>query len=457
MKKEKAHQSLDMTQGRPLKLIITFALPLIAGNALQQLYNMVDSIVVGKFVGNTALAAVGIAFPVVFLLSSLFLGLGMGAMVLVSQYYGGGETENLERTVDTVYTALIVGALPISIGAVLLTNPILNIMNVPPDTRQEATIYLMILMGGIVGSLGYNLNAGLLQGVGDSRTPLLFLAIACLLNIALDLFFVLVIPLGVAGVAIATIMAQAFSWLYGIYYINRKYPQLNIRPFCFQFDVTIAKQIARLGFPSGIQNAMFSFGIMMMSRLVNSYGSAYAAGFSAANKLDTFAFLPIQSIATSVTSYTGQNVGAGRLDRVSQGTRAALGLSLGFAAAGLLVIPAGPFLMRMFTDDPEVIVAGMAFINRIMPFYWMMGIMFTLNSVIRGAGDAFTPMIASVLSLWIARVPGAYLFAHLFGRDNMHFCYPAGWVVGLAIIVPYYLSGKWKNKAVTRAGSTIQE
>ncbi len=449
--------SINMTSGSPFKLILTFALPLLLGNALQQLYNMVDSVVVGRYVGNTALASVGLAFPVIFMLSSLFMGMGVGAMVLVSQYFGAGENDNLRRTVDTVYTGLIVGAVPLSLLGIALTGVILDLLNVPPDMRAEAYTYLAIVMGGIIGSLGFNLNAGIMQGVGDSKTPLLFLAVACLLNIALDLLLVLVIPLGVAGVAIATIIAQAFSWIFGIVYINKKYPQLAIRPFVFRFDKRIFSQIIRLGLPAGIQMAMFSFSVLMMTRLVNSHGSAYAAGFAASNKLDTFVFLPIQSISTAVTTYTGQNIGAGRLDRVRNGTRSALIMSVGFSILGLLVMPAGPYLMQLFSSDALVVEAGMAFVNRIIPFYSLLAVMFVLNSVMRGAGESIIPMVAAVISQWAARVPAAYLFAHFLGRDNMHFAYPAGWMLGLIITIPFFLGGRWKHKALTQAGMNAEK
>lgn len=457
MEKKKQNASTDMTQGSAFRLILMFSLPMVAGNALQQLYNMVDSVVVGQFVGHTALAAVGISFPVIFMMASLFLGLGMGAMVMVSQYYGGGEAENLRRTVDTVYTALLVGGVPVTVLGILITKPVLGLLEVPADTWDEAYIYLVIVMAGLLGSLGYNLNAGLLQGLGDSRTPVIFLAIACLLNIVLDLFFVLVIPLGAAGVAIATIIAQAFSWIFGIFYINKKYPEIHIRPFSFRFDRRIFFQIVRLGIPAGIQQSLFSFAVLVMTRLVNGYGSAYAAGFSAANKLDTFAFLPIQSITNAVTTYTGQNIGAGKLDRVRHGTRASLLMCLAVAFAGLLIIPAGPYLMRLFSQDAAVIEGGMAFINRIMPFYWMLAFNFTLNNVMRGAGEAMIPMISAVVSMWLARVPAAWLLAMYTGRDNMHFSYAIGWVVGLCITIPYFLSGRWKNKAITRAGSNAEK
>lgn len=457
MSKAARSPSLDMTSGSPFKLILTFSLPLIAGSALQQLYNMVDSMVVGKFVGNTALTAVGAAFPVIFMLSGFFMGLGSGAMIIISQYYGAGQHENLRKTVDTMYTGLIVGGIPFSIIGVLLTNPFLTMLNIPPDAREETFLYMVIVMGGLLGSLGYNCNAGILQGLGDSRTPLLFLAIACVLNIILDILLVVVVPLGVAGVAIATVVAQTFSWIFGILYINKKFPEIKIRPFNFKFDKRIFSQILRLGLPLGVQQSLFSLAAILMTRLVNSYGSAYAAGFNAANKLDTFAFLPIQGISTAATTYTGQNIGAGKTERVRGGIKASLGLCFLFCIIGLLVIPAGPFLMRLFTDDPLVVDAGMAFIYRIMPFYFLLAINFTINSVMRGAGESVIPLIGAMVNMWLARVPTAYLLAHFFGRDSMHFSYAIGWVFGLAISLPYFLTGKWKNKSITRAGNNPEK
>ena len=331
----------DMTQGSPARLILFFALPLLVGNMFQQLYNMVDSIVVGRFVGSTALAAVGTAFPVVFLLSSMFMGLGIGAMVMVSQFYGAGDAERLKATIDTIYTALIVGIVPLSIVGILVSRPIIALLAVPADTADQCWIYMVIVLGGLIGSLGYNANSGILQGLGDSKTPLLFLVIACIINIVLDLLFVVVFHWGVAGVAIATIIAQAFSWIFGIFYINKKYPQIHIHPFCFKFDKALFGQIVKLGVPAGVQQALFSFGVMAMQRLINSYGSAFMAGFNGANKLDTFAFMPNQSFATAATTFVGQNIGANRPERVQKGTVATLWMSCGFSVlvAALLLQP----------------------------------------------------------------------------------------------------------------------
>ncbi len=441
----------DMTVGNPTKLILLFALPLIAGNFLQQLYNMVDSIVVGRFVGTTALAAVGTAFPVVFLLASLFMGLGMGAMVMVSQFYGAGDRERLQATIDTIYTALVVGAIPLSIIGMLLSGPLVAALGVPADVLPEFRIYLLFMLGGLIGNLGYNVNSGILQGLGDSTTPLLFLAIACGLNIVLDLVFVICFHWGVAGVAAATIIAQTFSWLFGVFYINKKYEGLHIRPFGMHFDKKLFGQIMKLGLPIGVQQALFSVGIMAMLRLVNASGSDFIAGYNAANKLDAIAFMPIQSFASAATTYVGQNIGANKPERVRKGALSAVAMSVVFSVvAGVILLITGPFCMQLFSTSSAVIASGMAYLNRILPFYALLAVMFILNGIMRGAGETTIPLLSSILSLWLARVPAAYLLAHFFGPENMHFCYVIGWILGLAICVPYYMSGKWKQKSIVQ-------
>ena len=446
----------DMTRGSPARLIFFFALPLLAGNLFQQLYNMVDSIVVGRFVGSTALAAVGTAFPVIFLLSSLFMGLGIGAMVMVSQFYGAGDTQRMRATVDTIYSALLVGIVPLSLLGIALSRPIISLLAVPADTVDQCYTYMVIVMGGLVGSLGYNANSGILQGLGDSRTPLLFLVLACGVNIALDLLFVVAFGWGVAGVAVATIFAQAFSWLFGVVVINRKYPELRIRLFRLRFDRALFRQILRLGLPAGVQQALFSFGVITMQRLINSYGSTFMAGFNGAGKLDSFAFMPIQSFSTAVTTFVGQNIGANKPERVREGTRATLAMSCGFSVViAVLLLLTGRFCMRLFSTDPEVIESGYAYLARILPFYWMLAIMFVMSGVMRGAGEMIVPMVTSLSALWLARIPAAYLLARFFGPANIHFSYAAGWLLGLIICIPYYFGGRWRSKSVVVPGEGV--
>ncbi|MDW5298857.1 MAG: MATE family efflux transporter [Sedimentibacter sp.] len=436
-----------MTEGSPFKIILAFAFPMLVGNVFQQLYNMVDSIVVGNYVGKTALAAVGTGFPIIFMMAAMFIGLGIGATVLISQYVGAGDMNNVRKTSQTIYTAMILSSIPVSIIGFILCEPILNLINTPADILPMAKQYMMIIFAGMVGSFGFNINSGILQGFGDSRSSLLFLAIATVMNIVLDLIFVLAFRWGVAGVAVATIIAQMFSWIFGVIYMRNKYEVLNFHILEFYFDKEIFKKILKLGLPTGIQQILFSIGIMSLQSLVNSYGSDFIAGFNVANKIDTFAFMPIQSFSNAVTTYTGQNIGAGRMDRVHQGTVAAITLSVIVCLMALIVIPLGPSILALFNSDSAVIDAGMIYLNNVMPIISLLAIVFTLNAVIRGAGESVVPMIGAIVSLWLGRLPAAYYIAANYGKEYMFLSYGVGWIFWLLITVPYYMSGKWKTKS----------
>lgn len=446
---KRAHGAMDMTQGSPARLIVTFSLPLLVGNIFQQLYNMVDSIVVGNYVGASALTAVGTGFPVVFLLASLFIGFAMGATVMIAQYIGAGDQASVARTVDTLYSALLILILPLSLLGVALTTPLLTLIRVPGEAFDQARVYCIVIFAGGVGSLGYNVNAGIMQGLGDSKTPLLFLAVACVLNIILDLLFVLSFGLGVFGVALATIIAQICSWVFGISYINWKYPFLHIRFLQMRIDRKLLGQIVRLGVPSAIHQCQFSVAILIMQALINGFGNDFAAGFSAANKIDSFAFMPIQSFCTATTTFVGQNMGAGRLDRVKQGTRSALLVSTAVCLVmTAIVIPLRRPLLMLFNRESAVVAAGEAYLLRVLTPMFVLAVMFILSSVLRGAGATMVPMAASIVSQWGARLPAAYLLARWFGPEELYWSYLIGWILGLAICLVSYGRGRWKDKCV---------
>lgn len=440
----------DMTSGNPYRLIVMFSIPLLIGNIFQQLYNMVDSIVVGNWIGEKALAAVGTGFPIIFMMSSLFMGIGTGATIMLSQYYGAKDYERVQKTVSTIYTALMVGILPLTLIGVFLSEPLLRLIQVPDDgTLEMATVYMVVIFIGMIGNLGFNINAGILQGFGDSRTSLLFLLIACIINIVLDLLFTVVFLWGVFGVALATIIGQACSWVFGIYYINRHYSCIHIRLFRFEFSKELFYQAMKLGIPSGIQQALFSIGIMFMQSLVNGYGSTFMAGFNGANKIDTFAFMPIQSFATAVTTYAGQNVGANNYMRVKQGTRAGMILSVSVCAVvGVILYPLSGLFMRMFGSEPGMIESGVSYLHCVLPFYALLAIQFIYTSVMRGAGEMVVPMVSSIVALWLARIPAAYLIANWFGKDYIFYSYAIGWALGILISAIYYYTGRWKRKSI---------
>ncbi|MFQ9601452.1 MAG: MATE family efflux transporter [Flavonifractor plautii] len=446
--KRNGHGAMDMTQGSPTRLIVLFSLPLLAGNVLQQLYNMVDSVVVGNYVGSSALTAVGAGFSIMFLISSLFLGFSMGATIMIAQYVGAGDQGAVGRTVDTIYSALLVIIVPLTLLGVLASGPLLTLIRVPQEAYEQARTYCMVVLGGIIGTLGYNMNSGIMRGLGDSRTPLIFLFIACVINIVLDLVFVLVFSWGVFGVALATILAQICSWVFGIFYINRKYPFLHIRLFRMRLDRRLLGQVIRLGIPSAIQECQFAVGILIMQALINGFGNDFAAGFTAANKIDTFAFMPIESFSIAATTYVGQNMGAGGWTGYRPGPPGP-----GAGHSGMPGHVGGgtalrrPLLM-LFNREPGVVAAGEAYLLRALSLMFILAMMFIMNGVLRGAGATTVPMVASIISLWAARIPVAYALAYFFGPEEIYWAYPIGWALGLLICVVSYCRGRWKDKCI---------
>lgn len=434
----------DMTEGNAFKLIIMFSLPMLLGNIFNQLYNVADSIIVGKFIGDNALAAVGTGFPIIFMITSLFSGFSTGATVLIAQFYGSRDFENMEKTADTVYGAMLIGSIPLTIIGVVFCEMFLYVTNVPLDIFSDSKTYISIILMGMVCSLGYQVNTGILRGLGDSKTSLIFLSISCVINIALDVILIVVFNVGITGVAISTVVAQFFSWIMGCVYIKKKYYFLKLNPLNINKD--LLKRILGIGIPYGLQQSIFSIGRLSIQSLANSFGTNFMAGFNVAGRLDSFAYMPMQSFNNAVVTYTAQNIGAKKMDRVIKGTRGAMLLSCSVSIIiGGAVIIFAENLMQIFSLNPEVILSGSAYIYRILPFYCMLSVFDIWNSAMRGAGKMIVPMLSTVISLWIARVPAAYIFADLYGKYNMFFCYAAGWVIGLIISGYFYFNGKWRK------------
>lgn len=436
----------DMTEGSPGRHLLAFSLPLLAGSFLQQLYNMVDSYVVGNYVGDSALAAVGVGFPVVFMFTSLFMGLSNGGTVVIAQFYGAGRMDRVRDAIDTIYTAFVCAAVPITLAAVLLVTPLLSLLQVQPDAYQDAWLYLTVVCAGLAGAIGYNLNAGVLGGLGNTRTTLLFLAVSSVLNIVLDLALVLYGGLGVLGVALGTIISQAVSWLFGIFYINRRYPDLAIRPFCRRFDRKLFREIMGIGLPAGVQMSLVALGSMVVMGKINSFGKEYTAAYNVGSRLDQLGFLPVQSLSSAVMAFVGQNMGAKKPDRVRQGIRITVIAAVVWSLVMQVLIPLGPALVALFTGTPTVIRAGAVYLWCIMPFYPLFSVMFCLNNAMRGAGDSVFPMVDVIFSLILLRVPAVYYLADRYGPDYMYYGIGIGWVLGFLLSVIYYCSGRWKRK-----------
>ncbi len=442
--------SRDLTIGTPWKKIVLFALPMLIGNIFQQLYNIIDAIILGRFVGSTALAASGTAFPIIFLMVSLFMGIAMGSTILIAQYFGAKDSENMRKVAGTTYVFLFVGSILITIMGLTMSEGILHWLNTPADVFDQAKIFLDITFLGSISMFGYNTISGILRGIGNSKTPLYFLIIATFVNIALVMLFVIGFDWGVAGAAFATFAAQTVSFIISIVYINKHNPELGIKWQNLVFDFTVFKNIIAIGIPTGLQQMTVSIGLLLIQSMINSYGSDVLAGFTAASRIDSFAFMPIMSFSAAVSTFVGQNIGAQKMYRIEVGTKSSIKISVLYSifSAALLLLLATP-LLGLFDENPAAIAAGHDYLVRIVPFYFIIAVTFCYNGLMRGAGAAVVPLIVTIFSMILVRVPLAYILSQYMNSPNgIWWSVSIGWLMGLVIVYTYYKKGKWRGKSV---------
>lgn len=444
----------NLTEGKPLKLLFFFALPMVIGNFFQQLYNMVDSMVVGKFVGEDALAAVGSSFPVVFLAVAIAAGLSMGCTVVISQLFGAGQIREMKTTISTALIALGVIGLAIMAAGELAAGPLLKLLGTDADIMADSLTYLRIYFGGAVFLFLYNTLNGIYNALGDSNTPLKFLMVSALTNIGLDLLFVIRFHMGVAGVAWATLIAQGLCAVVSFFVLIKRMKDMESEPaaadkkFAF-FEANAARRIARVGVPSMLQQSIVSLSMMFMQGLVNSYGKVFVAGYTAATKIDTLAMMPNMNFSNAMSSYTAQNIGAGKDKRVVQGYKACLLMVLIFSLiiTGIIYL-FGPQLLSLFLNsgsEGSAMGYGLRYMKTVSVFYVLMGLMFVGNGLLRGAGDMGAFMLSSMSNLF-SRVAIAYLLAHFTGSSAIWWSIPIGWGIGAIFSFIRVQSGKWKLK-----------
>ena len=430
----------DMTQGSVLGQLIGFAIPMMLGLLFQQLNNTVDTIVVGRFVGKEAMAAVGSTGSILNMLVGFSSGLFNGAGVIISQHYGAHNEKKLHTAVHTTLSiALIMCVLFTMIGTAMV-NPMLRLMDTPDDVFASSRQYLTIYFSGITGLLLYNMGAGILRAVGDSRRPLYILIFSALINIAGDLLFVVVGGMGVAGVAYATLISQCLSALVVLYLLSKDRGAFGIRWNKLCLDKETIRSIISIGLPAGIQQAVPSFSIVFVQGYINQFGSACMAGWSGYNKVDSFAMIPVQAIAMGSTTFVGQNFGARKLDRARKGVKTALSLSISITVvlSILMMLLARP-LLNLFTTDPEVVDFGQKFILLISPFCFTICFNQIFAGALRGTGDAKAPMLILLFSFVLFRQ--AYLFvAKLLGNAfvMIGLAYPMGWVMCSFLLYLWY-------------------
>jgi putative MATE family efflux protein len=441
----------DLTTGKASRLILQFTWPMLLGNVFQQLYNIVDSIIVGNFIGKQALAAVGASFPIIFTLISLIIGVASGTTIVIAQFFGAKEYAKVKRAIDTMYIFVFIASIFLSFIGITFSEEIFRLIKLPGDILPQATTYLNIYIGGLVMVFGFNGTSAILRGLGDSKTPLVFLIISTLFNIGFDLLFVLVFNWGIAGVAIATIIAQGGAFITAILYLNKNHDMFNIKLTSLTFDKKIFRQSLRIGLPTGFQHTFFALGIMVLMGIVNTFGTNVIAAYSAAVRIDSLAALPAMNFSQALATFVGQNIGAKKTQRVRSGMISTFFMSSIISiTVTLVVILSSRFLMGLFTDDKAVISIGAEYLIIVSSFYLVFTGMFTVNGVLRGAGDTLVPMFITLFSLWLVRLPVAYFLSREIGETGIWWSSPTGWVMGLILSYIYFSTGKWKTKSVIK-------
>ena len=435
----------DMTQGSIWKQLLLFSLPLMAGNLFQQLYNTVDSIVVGNFVGKEALAAVGSVGPIINSLIGFFMGLSTGAGVIISQYYGAKADEKVSRTVSTTLVMTFFLSIVFTILGIFITPYMLRMMSTPNDVIRESATYLKIYFGGVAGLMFYNMGSGVLRAVGDSRHPLYFLIFSAVVNTVLDLLFVGVLKLGVGSAALATIISQFISALLCLRRLLRSPEEYRLVPSRIRFDPIMLKQIISNGLPAGLQNSIIALANVVVQSNINSFGKMAVAGCGAYSKVEGFGFLPITCFSLALTTFISQNLGAKQYDRAKRGARFGILCSITLAEiVGICVYFLSPYLIAAFNSDPEVVAYGTLQAHTITLFYFLLAFSHCIAGIMRGAGKATVPMFVMLCCWCIIRVTYITIAVRIFPVINTIFwAYPLTWTLSSILFFLYYRKADW--------------
>jgi len=444
--------AIDMTEGKPWKKLLLFAIPLLIGNVFQQLYSTVDAIFLGRFVGDNALAAIGSTIPMFFLILMLCMGVAMGAGVMASQYFGAKSREDLSYTVGTAITLTAVVSLIITIAGPFATRPLLIILKTPPEIIDDGVLYMNILLWGIIGVAYFNMLSGILRGIGEAIAPLFYLVFACLLNIALNFLFIVVLKMGVFGAAIGTVIAQALT---SILCLRKLMQMRDVFDMGWKYLMPKKKyinQVLKLGIPTGASQAIFAIAMMITQPLVNNFGAMFVAVNVIVMRIDGFIMMPIFSFGNAITVFTGQNVGAGKMDRVEKGRKQCLLIALGTSIVTIAaVLVFGRYIAGMFTQTIEVVDLTMRMLWILVFGYLTFTVANVLWGVIRGAGDAISPLWVAAINSVFIRLPSAYLFVHFLGRpEALMLSLLTTWTCNMLFAVVVYKRGKWRTKGLVK-------
>lgn len=437
--------TLLMTQGNVWKLLVTFSIPLIIGNLLQQMYNTADSIIVGNFVGSNGLAAVGSGTALINLIIAFAQGAAVGAGVVVSQYIGADKKDKIKISVHTSICISIILGLILSLLGIFASPSLLIMMKTPKVVLKSSILYLQIYCGGLIFNVIYNMATGILNAAGNSKKPLVYLAIASFTNIILDLLFIKIFNLGVMGAAIATDISQAISCILAIGYLLKVKSDYKLYIKDLKINKETAVKIIKIGLPTAIQNMVISFSNVLVQSSVNAYGATAMAGYAAYLKIDGFNILPVLSISMAVTTFTGQNVGANRLDRVKKGMYSSLIMVLVYTVfIGAVLLIFSHQVLGLFTHSAQVIMYGQLAMKYFCPYYFLLGILNVFAGTVRGAGKGIPPMIILLFSMCIFRILWIKIALPFYSSiDGVFILYPISWLVGAILMIFYTKFGKW--------------
>ena len=456
----KRKNDVNMTEGSIIRHLVVFAAPLLVGNIFQQLYNTVDTWVVGNYVSNEAFSAVGTVGPIINMLIGFFLGLSSGAGVVISQYYGAGRTEEVRKTVHTsLMMTILLGLLFTGLGIALIPG-MLGLMNTPAEVIPESTAYLTIYFAGVLGLMLYNMGAGILRAVGDSTRPFYYLVVSAVINTVLDLVFVLRFDMGVAGVAWATIIAQGISAVLTLITLLRSDSCIRVSLRALRIHFDMLQKIIRVGIPAALQMAVTSFSNVFVQSYINYFGADCMSGWTAYGKIDTLLMLPMQSLALASTTFVGQNLGLGKVDRAKRGVRIALALSL--VTAVILMIPVmafAPSLVAFFNEKTTVVEYGTMFLRYISPFYILCCFNQIYSGALRGAGNTRAPMVIMLASFVVFRQIYLFVLTHFIANTILPVSmgYPAGWLVCSLLTYLYYRRADLTKSRIVETAEPIAE
>ncbi len=436
----KTHRQIDLTQGSIWKGLVRFTIPLLIGDLFQQLYNLADTVIVGQFLGKAALAAVGSTSNVTNTIIGLFIGFSVGAQIVIAKAFGAKNEDDLSQSIHTTISVTFLCCAILSILGASLAPAMVKLMKTPEDVVSGALLYLRIYFGGISGLILYNMGGGILRAIGDSKTPTIAIILSSVSNILMDLLFVIVFHWGIAGAAFATILAQFISGIFLLYVISTVPDSYAFRFRKLKIDPSIVRSIIDLGLPMGLQRTITSLSNVIVFSFINAFGSTYMAGWTIFNKIHQFCFLPMENFSSAITTFTGQNYGARRKDRIRQGLSTSIILGVGCSVSiALFLYLTAPYLSRLFTSDQGVIDAGAGFVRLICPFFVIPFISRVYAGIIRGLGDSKGPMFLMLFGFVVMRQIYLIIATRFFNTPSfIALAYPLGWFTSTLLLILYY-------------------